>query len=273
MIDSTSSTEPMSLRTTEGAPSTNQTVFSVPIQLTERAGIVRVQEPVTVGVPLPKGFCFDVGKLAVYNQYGRIHAVQTQRLARWSDESLKWVLLDFQASVGAHEVATFTLSQTTGTVDTDVVKGVSVGRSNGDVIIDTGLAQFSLSGTILKPFERVIVQGVEVAGVQGSSLVVTDGEGKEYLPYLEGLEVETAGPLRTTMRAEGKLRSPNGTLLAEFIARLTFYAQRSDVQFDWTIRNSRAAFHPRGLWDLGDPQSIYFRDCSLHLGLASGQVE
>lgn len=273
MIKTTPTNEPTPSQSTEQASCVGQMAFSVPIQLTERAGIIRSQEPVTVGVPIPKGLCFSAGNLEVYDQHGRAQGLQTKILARWSDESLKWVLLDFQANVGAHEIVTFTLSQSSGTAGSGGAGGISVSRCNRDLVVDTGVAEFSISAACLMPFDRVIVRGVEAAGIRRSRLVVTDGEGSEYLPYLDGLEIETAGPLRTTIRAEGMLRSQGGTVLAEFIARLTFYAQSSTVKFDWTIRNSRAAIHPRGLWDLGDPQSIYFRDCSLYLGLFSEQVE
>ncbi|TKB63188.1 MAG: hypothetical protein E8D47_13260 [Nitrospira sp.] len=262
----------MSFSSTETTAPAVQHALVVPIRIAERSGITRIQEPVTVGIPLPKGECFDIHALGIRDQHGRCQPLQAQALARWSDTSLKWVLLDFQVTLESHETISLEVSLNNPMGSDDVSAGISVDRLGDNIVINTGIAQFTLSSEIVKPFDRVIVRGVEVAGNQGSKLVVSDAEGKEYLPYLRHVEVETAGRLRTTVCADGILRSVDGTSLAEFIVRLTFYAQRSDVQCEWTIRNSRAALHPRGLWDLGDAQSIYFRDCSLYLGLSSAQV-
>ena len=54
--------------------------------------------PVTGGVPLaigaaPKGSCF-----VLTNEQGERVPCQTAILARWKDESVRWVLLDFQAA-------------------------------------------------------------------------------------------------------------------------------------------------------------------------------
>jgi hypothetical protein len=37
----------------------------------------------------------------------------------------------------------------------------------------------------------------------------------------------------------------------------------------FTLHNPKAAHHPGGLWDLGDPGSIYFSDLILHMCLQS----
>lgn len=246
---------------------------AAPVRLIERAGIARVQEPVTVGVPLPKGACYDAAHLRLRDQRGQPVSLQTHVLARWSDGSLKWVLLDFQANIEASGEICWYLGTAAEPALSDQSGGLSVRRCGDQLAIETGAARYLLSKTIFRPFDTVIVGGAELCGMSSGSLVVTDEMGKEYLPYIDDIGLEAAGPLRATVRVTGQVRPSNGNALADFIARVTCFAGRSDVRLDWTIRNSRAAVHPRGLWDLGDPQSIYFKDCTLRLRLPVDPVE
>lgn len=271
MIDLTSERQTMPVH---GNPvQAGKALWSAPIQITERSGFLRVQEPVTVGLPLPKGSCFEMQMLALRDHHGHAHPLQAEILSRWSDGSVKWILLDFQVSMGANESVAWTLCGQNARVENGEPASLSVARVGEHLVVRTGVAEFSVSTKICRPFDRVILHGSEVAGDKSHSLALTDGEGRVYLPLIDCLEVETAGPLRATVRAQGKLCSPEGSALADFIARVTFYGRRSDVQLEWTIRNSRPASHPRGLWDLGDAHSIYFRDCSFCLAMPSEAID
>lgn len=246
---------------------------AVKIQVVERAGLFRSQEPVTVGVPLPKGMCSRPELLRLATPQGVLCSLQRKVLARWSDGSIKWVLLDFQADAAAFETVSYRLSSGPESADMPVDSGVSISRQNRGVSVRTGIAEFHLSDSVFRPFERVVLGGEEIAGPQESGLVVVDESGKEYLPHIEEVEIETAGFLRSTIRMIGAVRASDGVVLSHFTARLTFFARRSDVHIDWTIRNSRAAVHSRGLWDLGDPHSISIRECGMWVGLSSSEIE
>ena len=50
-------------------------------------------EPVTVGVPWPRGMLRDEGYLACVGPEGEV-PLQTEVLDRWPDGSLRWVLCD-----------------------------------------------------------------------------------------------------------------------------------------------------------------------------------
>ena len=71
--------------------------LATPIQLiVSTDGVPRLNEPVTVGVPLPRGRVREAHNWAVSGS-----AVQTQVLAKWPDGSLRWVLVDCQLSTNA----------------------------------------------------------------------------------------------------------------------------------------------------------------------------
>jgi hypothetical protein len=135
------------------------------------------------------------------------------------------------------------------------------------VIVDTGKAKFFLSRQLCKPFDRVVIDDAELVGTQGSSLVLTDEKGQVYLPQMDDLAIETKGPMRVAIKAQGQFRSPSGARLLRFVVRLSFYAGSGFVQIQITLHNPQAAHHAGGLWDLGDEGSIYFKDFSLHVPL------
>ncbi len=85
--------------------------LDVPLTLTERAGLDRVAEPVTGGVPLPVGLVEDIDMLTVLDPAGRPIPAQFTVATRWyPGRSIKWVLLDFQASVPANGRAVYRLT-------------------------------------------------------------------------------------------------------------------------------------------------------------------
>jgi hypothetical protein len=241
--------------------------LSVPLLIEERAGLRRTYEPVTVGVSLPQGIVVDPSCLTLWDTQERPLPLQSQTLARWFDGSAKWVLLDFQASVEANTRATYTLRVSSQPAAPGGLPSLLVQESAEHVIVDTGRATFFLHQKLCKPFDRVLVQGVELIAPKGSFLVLIDETGKEHAPHIDEFAVETVGPLRVTVKAQGELQTDSGTRLARFVVRISFYADSDFVTMQMTLHNPRAVRHRGGLWDLGDEGSIYFKDLSLYLPL------
>lgn len=68
----------------------------IPIQIEGKPG---EESYVRVGVPFPKGFLYDLGKLQISTINGS-RPLQTKPLSFWDDGSFSWVLLDFPAKQG-----------------------------------------------------------------------------------------------------------------------------------------------------------------------------
>src|SRR5689334_1371873 len=83
--------------------------IALPIVIPEYDGIRRINEPVTVGIPLPKGQVFNPADIALYDASNERKALQSKALAHWSDGSVQWVLLDFLANVAPKATVTYTL--------------------------------------------------------------------------------------------------------------------------------------------------------------------
>ncbi len=80
------------------------------LRCTEPAGVLRRAEPVTAGIPLPRGLLLDPALVILREERGAALPVQATALSRWDDESVRWLLLDFAAEVPAGGAATYTLA-------------------------------------------------------------------------------------------------------------------------------------------------------------------
>src|SRR5438477_23756 len=65
----------------------------VPLRVNARIDVAG--QPVTVGVPFPRGVLREPEKLWLANADGMPVPLQVKPLARWADGSIKWLLCDF----------------------------------------------------------------------------------------------------------------------------------------------------------------------------------
>ena len=241
--------------------------LSIPLVFDEPLGITRTGEPVTVGVPFPKGEICNAADLSLVDTQGRSLPLQAQEVARWSDGSLKWVLLDFLASVEAGGRAEYRIRARTGFACPDLALPLALTQETERIEIHTGPTTFVLGTCTFGPFEKILVHGAAVLEPDSCRTVLTDQEGYECRPSIDQVFIETRGPVRATIRFEGKFLSSQGTSVAAFVARTSFFSGLPLVETKFTIRNPRAAKHSGGLWDLGDDGSVFFKDLSIDVGL------
>jgi hypothetical protein len=240
---------------------------SVSLLVEEWGGRNRCNEPVTFGIPFPRGKIADPRCLVLYDASGRQRPLQVKTLSHWADGSAKWTLLDFQADIRPNSQTVYQL-RSNGTQSAELQSpSLSVQASSDHIVVDSGKATFFLNRQVCKPFDRVVAGGNELLVSEGSFFRLTDKSGEEYLPYIRELLIETAGPLRVTVRAVGELKRTSQKALACFVVRLSFFGESNFVQMQITLHNPQAAHHAGGRWDLGDKGSIYFKDCSLRVPL------
>lgn len=258
--------------TAHGLPLTAHGLPLTKIIIEETSGIDRFSEPVTVGIPFPKGMLKDGFVLSLRDSEAGVIPVQTQTLATWGDGSAKWVLLDFQVSVKRGTTKQLEIADGERGSNTEIPGTIVLEEKDECLCVRTGVSSYFLNKKVFKPFDRLLVNETEVLDGEKSRTVLALEAGTEYEPMIEKLFCETIGPMRTTLKAEGVFKSSDKKIFSRFFSRLHFFANRSMVKVDFTIHNLRAAKHPGGLWDLGDPGSIFFQDLSLHLALKSGET-
>ena len=232
--------------------------FPVPIIIEEYAGIDRTNEPVTVGIPFPKGLLTDASVLSLIDPEQGHLPLQKQVLATWPDNSPKWVLLDFQVSAKARTTKKLQLNWGESEIFSDNQVSISTEEGKEYFVVDTGVGAFSINTKIFKPFEQVVIDGNEILDSIKTKTLLTDEVGTEYEPFIDNMFFETKGPLRSTLKVEGEFRHPNKSAFASFFSRINFFANSPIIKMEFAILNPRAAKHPGGLWDLGDPGSIFF---------------
>jgi hypothetical protein len=235
---------------------------SVPL-LVRRAGPATTCQPITVGLPFPRGALTAAEALVLLDGARGALPLQTCPLARWSDGSIKWLLLDTLLPPEHGESLRLAAGQ--DKVPAPPLPGALCVREGFDAItVDTGTARFHLDRGRLLPFTRVVLNDRDALENGGCRLVLSDARGREGTPVVRAVALEASGPVRATVRLEGTF---GGRVPARFVARLCFFAGNGLVRLRLTLHNPRRARHPGGLWDLGDRGSLFFRDLSLGLAV------
>ncbi len=242
--------------------------MQIPLRITAGSGprdAARVDEPVTFGVPLPRGACRDAGPWTLDVGAGAPTAVDVRPLERWPDGSLRWALVDarLRGPLGMTSAVLHTSAPPAGESDA-AIDVVDVG---GRLEIHTGAARFVIRRDGPVPFDEVWVADTRVLAAPGARLAVTGETGATREVRVSSVDVEYRGRLRTCVRVGGAITFAASQSL-EIDVRLEFFAKSAQVRLTCTVRNSGAARHPGNFWDLGDPGSILIRDMSLEWTLA-----
>ncbi len=243
----------------------NQIIF-----VEERHGIARTNQPIRIGFPLPRGSLFTASRITLINSSGQRVPCQSKPLAFWPDNSIQWILLDFFVSLSPNQREQFTVCHG---LDLEAWKALfdssipQINECAEDFSINTGSAEFIIPKQVLLPFKSVRIDGTLLVSNNGSQIHLHDQKGDECHPIIDRFEIEEAGPLRVSLLAQGKFELPKRQSDLIFKARIVLYSGKSILQVELLIGNPKAAVHPGGLWDLGDPGSVFFKDLSLKLSL------
>ncbi|MBY0232301.1 MAG: hypothetical protein K2W96_23740 [Gemmataceae bacterium] len=234
-------------------------ILKMGLTLTIPSRHARAGTPVSCGIPFPKGSLS--GALSLLDGQSRPVPVQTRVLDRWPDGSTRWLLLDWQLS--SDGPADYRLEAGEPKPHPSPVKV----RAEGAVLeIDTGAARFRLAANGPFPFAGTGRDGKPLLEAAGCGLCLETEAGAAGEVRLARVWLDEEGPLRCKACAEGEVMAGGKSLLA-LSAEFDFFAGSSRARVGITLRNPRAASHPGGTWDLGDPGSVLLRDVSLALAL------
>jgi len=148
--------------------------------LSNRSTVARRDEPVTAGVPLPRGFVSDASKLGLRDKSGKALPLSALTTDAYADGSPRWVLLDLRANVAARGQEELRLRpgarkvRTPGKLDRKIARGVAE--------IDTGAARFRIDTKSFRLWDSVKIDGVELLGDGGraTGIVFEDESGTRY---------------------------------------------------------------------------------------------
>jgi hypothetical protein len=210
--------------------------LNVPITVQETAGVARVAEPVTFGVPLPKGLLTDTAKLRLYGPDGKPVAADFRVVNRWWNDaatqvaSIQWVHCDFFPSVAAHGRAVYHLRPGDEEPPAPAAK-LDVTRNGHDVLVSTGPLKFTVHRT------GPLMDG---PGFSAADFLLRSDERVYKLSSWATSEliVEEQTPAKVVLKRTGSHGWVNGKDEAlDYVVRITAYAGKAHVRLAYSIVN------------------------------------
>jgi len=242
--------------------------------------------PVTGGIPFARGALPDATAVRLMAGSQEL-ALQTEVLAWWPDHSVKWLLLDFQASPAQtnavleyagntrrRAVARAAITAATGggavTVDTGVLRFVV--RTNGCGFLDeaayAGRPVFEASGRRLNFMDAVHVASPSNSPPMERGLV--GGEPDPSQVTIRSVTLEKSGPLHAVVLIDGAYR----------YRRMGSTIQGTDVKGDCPFRLRLHAYAGQGFLKVehffyyeGDGDHDFVRALGLKLPLPAGEAK
>jgi hypothetical protein len=205
--------------------------LEIPLTLVEPAGAARSAEPASASVPFPRGRLKAADGLWLAGPGGRAVPMQAEVLERWSDGTVRFLLIDFLATVPPRGRATYTLREGKPPAAPGGPRVRLETLADGGREVATGAisARVPASGDVLLADVVAGAGGVD-AGVPLPQLALANGQPTR--GEVTRLDVETAGPIRTEILLTG--RHPHGMA---FEARVAFFAGQPLVRVRYTLTN------------------------------------
>ena len=198
-------------------------------EIGEHGGAARVGTPVTGGIPFARAAVHDAERLELIDDAGERVPVQTEVLARWDDQSIKWLLLDFFTDLEANATRPFRIRQAEGR--TGATPPCVAWRQDGDgVYVDTGCLRARIGPRFL---DQVAVRRedgtwLDAAAGPGEMWLTVNGENEgRYSASLDEdaeVAIEQAGPNRLCVRVKGWHVAQDGRRYGAFVLRVHAYA-------------------------------------------------
>ena len=226
-----------------------------PVRTAGRSG-----EPVTFGVPLPRGLVPDGWRLAARRPDGLQLPAESVVTDRWSDGSARWVLMHIRLDVPDGTVpgaVVAELTPLTAVASTepiaehhDATVRVRTGQATLKVAVGSPLGfTATWHGQLLTAWTRVRQHGGAIAA------------------SIDRVEIRHASALRGDVLFHGRVTLRSRQQLA-IDGAVECFAGLDAVRVRLTLRNPDRARHEHGFWPLGDPGSVLIDAFELGLSLS-----
>ncbi|ONF45447.1 hypothetical protein BTO32_03055 [Marinobacter lutaoensis] len=240
------------------------------IQLAEDHGMERIGEPILGGVPFARGQLSPSTAVRLRDpESGEVIPLQTKVLGHWKDSSVRWLRLGFHADLGPRQQRTLILE----TEPEATPKPVPGSPREQEVPADVPAIEWN--DFQLQPLPDTLGWRVRVGLDDWLSHQVqfedATGQPRRIEPP-QDWSCPESGPLFGTLQGSAPVKNAEGRVVAILRVRLTAFRNNRQVRCELGIHNPRRASHPGGLWDLGDPGSVYFKALTIRVTHPTGQT-
>jgi PcRGLX-like protein central beta sandwich domain/Beta-L-arabinofuranosidase, GH127 catalytic domain len=228
-----------------------QPALAVKLTVQESGGLDCLNQPVSGGIPMPKGLLRDLKGLKLIGPDGKEVPAQFSTINKWiGDGSIMWLLVQSRASVKAGGQAVFTLKKGPAGSSRKTLK---VQDSAGSITVDTGKIKFRVSKTAFNLIdaawldanrdgkyassEQIIAsdkRGGSVLELKNKKEVYSSAAGKPKL-----VEIEESGPERVIIHVAGLHRAEGGKGYLPYCygyeVRIRAYADQSYLRVSYCI--------------------------------------
>ncbi len=200
----------------------------------------RPQEPVTFGIPFPRGALSRVGQFALYDGPGEV-CCQKSATGRWDDGSIRWLLVHCLLDLPGGSGKSFRFAvEDGGRGAVAPAAAVKVVDGEREVVLDTGPLQLAVGRPGTDLIRSVTLHG-EPLWEEGSwpGFSVIDGQGTAFATAADDtaqVEIEERGPLRAALGISGTHRhGPDGFL--DYVIRIHAWAGKPYVSVQYQFIN------------------------------------
>jgi hypothetical protein len=249
----------------------------VTLTVEDEAGVGRVNEPITMGVPLPEGKVTATTQLYLTDAAGKRIPAQVTAVAKWLDgKHVKWVHVTWNQSVpakGKAQVRVMFREQAPATLPPPL-PAIIAAEKDGLVAVQNDYVRFVVRGARFDGFHKAWFDATGNRQFTDANLVIDGANGGSHVvnapkdavtlenehPKVTGattkhsstndatgrVEIEESGSRRVVVKATGRHVGEGGHVL-DYIVRFYAYADSPVVRVSHTFvskqGNSPADFH------------------------------
>ena len=223
--------------------------------------VARRHEPLTFGVPLPRGRVHDASRLVAVS--GDPRPTEARVVERWPDGSIRWALVDTRIDLPPDGAEIHVRDDVAAPA---IEQPLTLALSPRQASVASGDVRLELDLDRGRPFAGVLVGDRPVIDAPRAVVSLLDAQGQPMAVHYSTIEVEHAGVLRVVLRVTGEAIGGGGARLLVRL-RLTALAGLPVLGVELGLHNPRAAAHPGGFWELGDAGLVLLRSAALEFAL------
>ncbi len=239
-------------------------------------GINRSNEPACFGVPLPPRLLYSADLLLLRESSGVEIPIQVKPVCFWPDGSIRWVLIDCQASAPSYSYSLYRLEF--GVKHEKFEGGLEIYENDDILAVFTGILNLTVSKSdgLMKAYMDLDGDGfAEHPAVREAYFIVEDTSGSRYNStcMVKKVGLEEYGPLKAVIRINGTYSSPEEGGILNYTVRIELYSGKSYFRIYHREENGLPVLNDgSGQPDclrLDSPNTVSFEDLSLVI--VSGQ--